>query len=239
MRDDDATADPPREMRAYLAALDAALRAAWPSAVVGGYLHGSAVLGGFRPGASDVDVLAVVAASADVATQRATGEALAAVPGCPGTGLEMSVITAATAGALGDCPFEVHVNTVGPAPVVVTGADHPGDPDLVLHSAVCRQHAHTVDGPPPDRVFAAVPRSRVLAALRAELEWALEHASGDYAVLNACRALRYAEDGTLCSKVDGARWWLARRPGDPVVIAADKEAPDVRRFVEDVLERLR
>jgi hypothetical protein len=54
-------------------------------------------------------------------------------------------------------------------------------------------------------------------------------------VRNACRALRYAEDDTLCSKVDEAQWWLARRPGDPVVTAARKEAPDARRFVEDVL----
>ena len=227
-------------MRAYLAALGAALRGSWPSGVVGVYLHGSAVLGGFRRDTSDVDVLAVVTAPGDRAAQRATGDALAGVPGCPGTGLEMSVVTVATAGALGDCPFEVHVNTVGPAPMVVTGADHPGDPDLVLHSAVCRLHAYTVGGPPPDRVFGPVPRDRVIAAMRAELEWALDHAPGDYAVLNACRALRYAEDGTLCSKVDGGRWWLARRPGDRAVTGAlAGTAVDARRFVAGALGRLR
>jgi Domain of unknown function (DUF4111) len=174
-------------------------------------------LGGFRPGDVDVDVLAVVAAPGGVTAQRAMGAALAAAPGCPGTGPELSVVTAATAAALG----EVHVNTVGPEPVVVTGADHPADPDLVLHGAVCREHATAVSGPPPDRVFGAVPGHRVVAAMRAELEWALDHPPGDYAVLNACRALRYADDGRLCSKVDGGGWWPARHAKEPTATAGE------------------
>ena len=42
----------------------------------------------------------------------------------------------------------------------------------------------------------------------------------EYAVLNACRALLFATDGTLRSKVAGGEWYLAVHPGDEVVRAA-------------------
>jgi streptomycin 3"-adenylyltransferase len=205
------------------------------------YLHGSAVLGGFQPGHSDVDILAVVERPGTVDDQRAMGQAIAtSARTCPGAGLELSVITAATAATIergpviasaahrhrqrsagsATCPFEVHVNTTGPDPVVVTGADHPGDPDLVLHCAVCREHAFAVTGPPPGRVFGPVPRDRVLAAMAADLWWAIDEGYIGYAVVNACRALRYAESGMLCSKRDGVEWYRAHHAGDSVALAA-------------------
>jgi hypothetical protein len=183
---------------------------------VGVYLHGSAVLGGFRPERSDVDVLIVVRAAADAPAQRAMGAALAAVPGCPGVGLELSVIAA---DAADDLAFEVHVNTTGARPRVVIGAGHSGDPDLVLHRAVCRAHGFAVTGPPPADVLAPIDARRIVAALRVELAWAREHASGAYAVLNACRALRFVHDGRLCSKVDGGEWYLAHH-GDSAPVRA-------------------
>lgn len=137
--------------------------------LVGVYLHGSAVLGGFRPGGSDVDVLAVVARPGAFADQRVMGEVIAAVAGCPGRGLEMGVITSETA-AVGDCGFEVHVNTTGPEVVIVTGVGHAGDHDLVLHCAVCRRHGLPVTGPPAAGVFGEISADRVLAAMIRERE---------------------------------------------------------------------
>jgi predicted nucleotidyltransferase len=186
--------------------------------LVGLYVHGSLALGGFRPERSDVDVLAVVEASMSADRQLALGRALlsAAYP-CLGTGLEMSVITASTAADLGDCPFEVHVAT----PETVTpGADHPGDPDLVLYAEVCRRSGIVVAGPPAEAVFGQVPRDRLIDSMIAELEWGLSSAPFEYAVLNACRALLFASDGSLCSKVDGGDWYLGIHAGDPIVTAA-------------------
>jgi hypothetical protein len=237
----------PPDVAAYVSDLAAALRTL-RSDPVGVYLHGSAVLGGFRSTGSDVDVLAVVREPGSAAAQQRMGEAVAAVPGCPGAGLEMSVITAATAAVLGDCRFEVHVNTTGHQTAIATGAGQAGDPDLVLHCAVCRDHAAAIAGSPAAEVFGPIPRDRILGAMLAELRWALGNASTVYAVLNACRAARFADDGRLCSKVDGGEWYLARHRHSPVVRAAldsqryGHRAPAVdaaTAFVHDVCDGLR
>ncbi len=68
-----------------------------------------------------------------------------------------------------------------------------------------------------------------------------------YAVLNACRAVRFATDGVLCSKLDGGQWMLARRSEEPVIqqALADQRQGRVRpitaeanRFVAQVLDEL-
>ncbi|SCE52015.1 streptomycin 3-adenylyltransferase [Streptomyces sp. DvalAA-43] len=218
----------PSDVVRYVAEVSAVLAGAGPD-LVGVYVHGSAVLGGFRAARSDVDVLAVVAGSGTEAGQRAMGEAVAETAArCPGTGLEMSVITAATAADLGSCPFEVHIRTGATETVVIPGAGRAGDADLVLHCAVCREHALAVSGPPAAEVFGPVPADRIGAAMVGELRWAVDHATAAYAVLNACRALRFADDGQLCSKLEGGRWYLDRHGDDEVVAAAIARQRDGR-----------
>jgi hypothetical protein len=210
---------------AYLRDLADVLAGYWGN-VVGVYLHGSSALGGWDPQRSDVDVLAVVARDGVPEAQLELGQALAAVGPLPPGGLELSVITAETAASLTDLSFVVHVRATAERKVVLPGAGHAPDPDLLLHGAVCREHGIAVVGPPALEVFGPIGRDRVLAAMRAELRWGLDNAPAAYTVLNACRALRYAEDGRLCSKVEGGEWFLARHPGDPIVTAVlDHHAP--------------
>jgi hypothetical protein len=236
----------PPDVLDYVGDLSATLSALRPD-LVSVYLHGSAVLGGFRPTSSDVDVLAVIAEPGPVATQHAMGEALVTTGQCPGAGLEMSVITAATAYLPGDCRFEVHVNTTRKPPAITTGTGRPGDPDLVLHCAVCRDHALAILGPQPRRVFGPIPRDRVLTAMTSELQWGLSNAPMATVVLNACRALRYAEHDVLCSKLGGGEWYLARHPDDSVVIyALDAQrndqplpiTPEAARFVASISDQI-
>lgn len=85
-----AGAEPPAEVVAFAYDLSSTLGAECGSDLVGVYLHGSAVLGGFHPVASDVDVLAVIAKPVDPATPAKLGTVLAAAGGCPGAGLEMT-----------------------------------------------------------------------------------------------------------------------------------------------------
>lgn len=243
-----ASSVPPAAVLAYARSLVGPLLAEPACQLVGLYLHGSAVLGGFVRSGSDVDILGVLAGPLDRAGQERVGAALAAVADpAPGTGLELSLITAATAADLGECRFEVHVAT-GADRKVVAGADRPGDPDLILHAEVCRRHGYPVHGPSPGAVFGPVPRRRLLAAVHQEVDWGLDHSSLAYAVLNACRAERFAVTGELVGKVAAGQWALARWPDQPVLAQALHQqrtgrrvevTEDAARFVAGVRDRLR
>jgi Domain of unknown function (DUF4111) len=222
---------------------------------IGTYLHGSAVLGGFTRARRDLDLLAVTtsALTDHLKRQLATALSHTALP-CPAVGLELSVVTHATTLApVPMPPFELHLATAtGPhgTAKVVDGRGHPGDRDLLLHFAVCRDHGHQLGhSPPPSAVFAPIPRAWLLAGLARELEWAERHATVEYRVLNACRAWRFAEEGVLCSKLDGGRWARGRVQAPTMVDLAiarqqgrSVPLPDpaaVNALVQVVLQRLR
>ncbi len=182
------------------------------------YLHGSAALGGWVPERSDVDILFVVAD--DIAGAAVTAAAsLLAAPGadCPARGLESSVVTASQARRPAPpWPFVVHVGSGAAGPGVVWGGTSPGDPDLIMHYAVCRAAGVTLLGPPARDCIGAVARPVILPYLADELGWGLAHAPECYAVLNACRALVFLTDDTIVSKVAGGLTAIDRslaRPG--------------------------
>ncbi len=238
----------PPEVRRYARALTAAARSVEGVVVSACYLHGSAALGGFARGRSDVDLVLVLEQPLEPAAARELGRALLGVPSCPGAGLEASAVTrAAAASAAPPFSFVVHVASSPDGERVVVGGGTDGDPDLALHYAVVRQSGVAVEGPPPAELVGPVPRELVLAALRDELGWGIEHGTMAYAVLNAARALRYGYEGVLCSKLDGGKWALAL--GEPVAVlrpALDQQetgsdallSPAQRAWVEGVVRRL-
>jgi streptomycin 3"-adenylyltransferase len=250
------TLDLDAQSAGYVDAVAARLAAILGRRLVGVWLHGSAVLGGFARARSDIDLLAVTTTGLTKAANRHIAAALSppALP-CPAVGLELSVVTRASALApVPAPPFELHLATgPGPHARVVDGRDHPGDPDLLLHFAVCGDHGHRIGtGPPTTTVFAPIPRPWLLDGLERELQWAKRHATWEYQVLNACRAWRFAEQGVWCSKLDGGRW-AADRVEDPAVVelaiarqqagpAAELPAPDpgtVNALLQQTLQRLR
>ena len=86
-----------------------------------------------------------------------------------------------------------------------------------LAQAIVLQTGSRWTGPTPSDVFAPIPRDWLLDACARELVWWQERREiGGHpirvrtAVLNACRARRYALEGTLCSKPQGGRWALGR-----------------------------
>ncbi|GAA4199181.1 aminoglycoside adenylyltransferase domain-containing protein [Actinocatenispora rupis] len=236
----------------YVGDVAAVAAAALGPGLVGAYLHGSAVLGGFDVRRSDVDVLVVCAGPLPAAVRAVLADGLRAdlLP-CPATGLELSVVTLAAARHPTARPaYEVHVTTAAGDAKVVHGDGQDGDPDLVLHFAVCRTAGRPVGSAAPVAdVFAPVPDGLVRAQLADELRWAA-HAPGEYAVLNACRAWRFAVDGAIVSKVDGGRWALDRLSGtDRGLVraaldrqlsrpATDLDPEAVHRYVHGVLPRL-
>lgn len=199
----------PDAVRSYVHRLTATVRDHLGTSLIGVYLHGSAAFGHFVARSSDLDLLIV--AQDDAEGDRELFESVAALDRPDDLlGLEVSVLGPGDLAATGpDMPFRSHFALTGQEQRFVPGAGHPGDPDLVLHFAVCHRVGVNLAGPPAGEVFPEPGRAAVLRALISELEWADEDGDWTYAVLNAARAWRYAEESVMRSKLDG---WLWVRP---------------------------
>jgi streptomycin 3"-adenylyltransferase len=185
------------------------LRTALSDWLVAVYIHGSAALGDFDPLVSDIDLLVVLEDNAPTNAVRSTGDVLHAPRSCPALGIEASAVsTTAARRPRQPWPFLVHVCTAVNDDKVVLGRERDGDDDLILHYAVIRAVGIAIDGPPAQEVIGDIDAATILQQLGKELIWATRNASGPYAVLNACRALRYRADLTVCSKTDGGVWAL-------------------------------
>lgn len=186
------------------------------------YLHGSAVLGGFRWDQSDIDILALSRGALSDQQLRRVADALVHLS-YPANELELSLMTAIEAAApeLPAPRFQLHLTTDGgtSAGKVVDGRARAGDPDLVLHLAVCRARGAAVVGPPPREALAAIPDATVLSVMRDEIGWARTHASLEYLVLTSARVWLFAETGRIASKIEAGEW-AAERYGEPGAIEA-------------------
>ena len=161
------------------------------------YLVGSGSYGGFVPGRSDVDVIAVVPHPLSPADKQGLVDAAEGVP-CPGRKLELVVYAA------GNDEYELNLNTGE-----LVSFDPANDPSFwfVLDRAIAQEHATPLLGPPWFELFPPVERSAVLQALRESLDWHESEEPGEAnAVLNACRAWKWLEDGDWTSKPDAAAW---------------------------------
>ncbi|HUA43409.1 MAG TPA: aminoglycoside adenylyltransferase domain-containing protein [Streptosporangiaceae bacterium] len=212
----------PDRVLAYAAAVTEALTAASGGSLHASYLHGSAVLGGWQPG-SDVDMLFVAADNASGSTLKRMAAVLAdrsdQAGGCPGRGLECSIVTAtAAATPSAPWPYLLHAVAEPGGCLIQDGADTPGDPDLLMHYAVCRAAGHALTGSPPRDIIGPVPRQAILGYLADELDWGLGHATEAYAVLNACRALVFLADDAIVSKIAGGDAALDRGFGPAELI---------------------
>lgn len=235
----------------WAAAAAAAAASAAGGQILAAYLHGSAVLGGWTS-TSDVDLLMVAADAISPQELARAGQALLTRGGCPGSGLECSIVSAASARRPAHpWPFLLHVVTTGPRARLVPGTGHPGDPDLLMHYVVSRAAGQAVLGPRPGDLIGEVGRQAVLGCLAAELAWGLDNAPEPYAVLNACRALRYLADGSVVSKLAGGEAALREGTGPQQVIrralaaqrsgqrSAGRAGTDAAAFVRTTIVRLR
>ena len=186
------------------------------------YLHGSAVLGGFRWERSDLDLLALSrTALSDQQFGRVVG-ALAPLH-YPANGLEFTLMTAGEASQpeLPAPRFQLHLTTGGWRAVrnVVDGRLREGDPDLILHLAVCREHGDAIIGPPARSSLAALPEEAIESAMGEEIGWAREHGPSEYLVLTSARAWLFFARHRIVSKID-AGVWAAAHDAEPAVIEA-------------------
>jgi hypothetical protein len=207
--------------------------------LVGVYFVGSVALGGFVPGESDVDIVAVSASGLTAAQKDGVTAAVLDLTGaCPARGLELTLYRREVAGSPPrGADFEVNVNG-GPRMPTAVQADATAEPGFwyVLDRAIAYRSGVVISGPHSTTVFVEVPRRTLLRAMHESMVWHRTHEVGTlYSVLNACRAWRFAEDGVLASKLEGAAWARARWP-DPESIDA---AVALRRGEGAVLEDAR
>jgi hypothetical protein len=153
--------DPAEPASDFAREVTRALTAAAGHVVLGVYLHGSAVLGDWSPGTSDVDILVIVEDGLSRPDTDRIHAALCADRVCAGAGLEASVVLAdAAAAPASPWPFVLHATGAPDHCQVVWGRSDGGDPDLILHYAVAREFGRAMHGPSP----------------RTGGEWALERA---------------------------------------------------------------
>ena len=222
--------------RVYLAELVRRARSVLGPALRGAYAGGSFALGGYGGPGSDLDVAVIV----DRPLAREGKEALVrefrheALP-CPARGLELVVYAeAAVRRPSADAAFELNLNT---------GRDMTFRADLepvagelhwfAIDRAVLHAHGIALAGPPTAEVFADPGPALLLPLLADTLRWCLADGAGAEAVLAACRALRYAEDGVWVSKAAAAQWAEGRLGEDS---AADWAGPAA--FVAAALVKL-
>jgi hypothetical protein len=229
------------ELDDYLAELTRRLGALLGGELVGVYAGGSYGLGAYEPGRSDIDVTVVVAGALSHAAKQAIVERLRheALP-CPARGLELVVYPLATArGGGGEPGFELNLNTGSAMGFRVDEA--PGDIEgfwFAIDRSILRAHGVALSGPPAADLFAPIPRATLLQLLQESIRWHRESdvPLGSDTVLNTCRALRFASEGTWSSKREAGAW-AAHEPIVAAALAGEPlERAAVARFLDAVLD---
>src|SRR5205823_484801 len=150
-----------RLIEAYLSELVSRLHGALGDELLGVYAGGSLALGDYRPGRSDVDVAVVVRERATAARRAAVIDAVRheSLP-CPAGVLELVVYRREVAGTPSPDPgFDLNLNTGDGIPLRVDeDAGLVGAHWFAIDRDVLARHGRALYGPPPDEVFAPIPR---------------------------------------------------------------------------------
>ena len=181
----------PEDVSAYLEDLVRVLAESAPLEAV--YLHGSAALGAYEPGRSDIDVIAVTSRSLTVDERRALAAAVEALP-VPARKLELVVYPH------GSDRWELNLNTGEHV-----GLDPGAEPSFwfVLDRALAAEHAVPLVGPPWSELFQPESRGAIEGALDQVVAfdgWDDPHDRR----LAAARARIWRETGRWVSKPEAA-----------------------------------
>lgn len=181
----------PAELESYLGRLVDVLTQTAPIEAV--YLLGSAALGAYEHGRSDVDVVAVTSRSLSTEERRALAAAAAAVA-VPARKLELVVYPR------GSTRWELNLNTAEAAAAVHVGLDPDAEPSFwfVLDRAIAEQHALALHGPPWAELFEPESREATEAALGEAV--AFDGWSEANRALAAARGRIWRETGRWVSK---------------------------------------
>jgi predicted nucleotidyltransferase len=194
----------------YLEELTHRLRSVLGDELLGAYAGGSFALGDYDRSRSDLDISAVTRdrTPAETALEIVAAIRHEVLPS-PARGLEFVLYPLETARAGGVEPgYDLNLNSG-------RGLDFRADLEPVASEAhwfaidrsVLDFHGVALAGPPARKLFRSAGRSQLLPLLAETLRWFLREGSlSEDAVLNACRSLFYAREGTWTSKHAAGRW---------------------------------
>ena len=203
-------------------------------------LHGSLSSGGFRPGRSDIDLLAIidggltdlqVAALERLVRQADTGGAM---------GIDMHVVASEVAGAPTRTPsLELHIGRYDGSSIELEVERRvAASPDLPAELSMARADGRALQGAAPREVIAPVPADWIVDRGR---HWLLtwrsltgdaEHAA--FMALTACRIWRFALESVHCSKAQAAQWALDR---DPSLTAVEQAIQQYERASANMIDK--
>lgn len=187
--------------------------------LVGIYLHGSYVMGGFNPNISDIDFLVVLKKDIEnIVKRKLINVLLESDKYSPAKGLEMSIMKVSdTLNPSKPTPFILHYSNyhklkyINESDYICSGED---DPDLLAHLSIIRSTGKCVQGKPINEIFGFVPIQYYLDAMMYDLNDARNGIDElhEYYVLNLCRSLYYLKEGTISSKAGGGKWAIDNLP---------------------------
>ncbi|MGD6873486.1 aminoglycoside adenylyltransferase domain-containing protein [Sutcliffiella horikoshii] len=190
---------------------------------LGLYIHGSLAIGGFNRDRSDVDLLAVVKDSLDIATQAELAKSLLAISNDPYP-IEISFLTQKQLESwVHPSPYEFHYSEGWRQSFereLLTGHygainnDHKVDPDLAAHITILNHRGICWEGPPIEDVFPVIPRTHYLFSILADYQDCLKNVEANpvYCVLNLIRVYWYVKEGVISSKLEAGEYGLNSFP---------------------------
>lgn len=185
--------------------------------LTGIYLHGSAVMGCFQPGKSDIDLLIVVKEEVSDEVKRQFMDMVVKLnQQAPAKGLELSIVKEEVCNPfVYPTPFELHFSIAHLAWYQSNPQDYiekmkGTDEDLAAHFTITFHRGQVLYGKEISEVFAPVPKENYLDSIWCDIENAAEEIAGNpmYLTLNLCRVLAYVKEGLITSKQEGGEWGL-------------------------------
>ncbi len=215
----------PAEVRRQAALLTAYMADFLGEALTGVYLHGSACLGAFRPGRSDLDMLIVVERPLSVSERFQLMCAFLSLHRQPAP-VEASILLRSDLEAWRHpAPFQFHFSEFWRKRYEAIEAwedysfwdfkEEPLDPDLACHTALARKHGIALLGPSPQLLLPIVPSSQVEDSLRNDAgdSASTEQGFEAMAALTLARVWSYCELSVFLSKSEAAKWAIKQLSG--------------------------
>ena len=185
--------------------------------LTGIYLHGSAVMGCFQPGKSDIDLLIVVKEEISDEVKRQFMDMVVELNKlAPAKGLELGIVKENVCKPfVYPTPFELHFSIAHLAWYQSNPQDYVEkmkgtDKDLAAHFTITYHRGKALYGKEIPEVFAPIPREAYLDSIWYDIENAVEEIAENpmYLTLNLCRVLAYKKEGLIVSKQEGGEWGL-------------------------------